>query len=145
VKLVHVQQLKAPRERVFAALTDPETLRACIDGCERLDEAAPGIYEAVLKVGVASIKGAYKGRVELRELRPPESLSMQVEGKGPPGFVRSTSAIRLTEKDGGTELTGDGDVTVGGLIAAVGSRLIEIAAKKMLADFFAKLAARLSP
>jgi len=56
-----------------------------------------------------------------------------------PGFVRSTASIRLSEKDGGTELAADGEATVGGLIAAVGSRLVEGIAKKMIEEFFQKL------
>lgn len=141
MKLTHVQVLAAPREKVYAALTDPETLKACIEGCESLTPAGPDAYEATLKVG----GGAYKGRVELEDRVPPESLTIRVEGRGLPGFVRSVARVRLTEKDGGTELVGDGDVTVGGLIAMAGSRLVETLAKKLLSDFFARLAARLGP
>jgi carbon monoxide dehydrogenase subunit G len=143
VKLTHVQILAAPREKVYAALTDPETLKACIEGCETLTPAGPDAYEATLKVWFAAIKGSYKGRVELKDPVPPESLTIHIEGKGLPGFVRSVARVKLAEKDGGTELVGDGDVTVGGLIAAVGSRLVEAAAKKLLSDFFTRLAARL--
>jgi hypothetical protein len=143
VKLSQVQFVKAPRERVFAALTDPAVLRACIDGCESLVEVAPDVFEATLKVGFAAIKGAYKGRVEIRDRRPPESLTLSIEGKGLPGFVRASSSVRLLDKDGGTELAGEGEASVGGLIAAVGSRLVESTAKKMLAEFLRKFADRL--
>ena len=143
MKLTHVQILKAPREKVYAALLDPETLKACIEGCESLTPSGPDGFDAVLKVGIAAMKGVYKGRVEIRDRVPPESLTLKIEGKGAPGFVRSSAKVRLSEKDGGTELVGEGEAVVGGLIAAIGSRLVEVAAKKLLTDFFTKLAARL--
>ena len=143
MKLTHTQVLKAPREKVFAALTDPETLKACIEGCESLVPAGPDAFDAVLNVGLAGIKGGYKGSLKIQERRPPESLTLAIEGKGLPGFVRGSARVRLAEKDGGTELTGEGEAAVGGLIAAVGSRFVEAAAKKMLADFLGRLAARI--
>ena len=128
-----------PREKVYAALTDPAVLQRCIEGCEELVATGPDTFDAKLKVGIGAIKGAYSGKVELKDRKPPESLTLQIEGKGMPGFVRSTASIRLSEKDGGTELAADGEATVGGLIAAVGSRLVEGIAKKMIEEFFQKL------
>jgi carbon monoxide dehydrogenase subunit G len=66
-----------------------------------------------------------------------------IEGKGAPGFVKGSAKIRLTEKGTGTELHCEADAQVGGLIAAVGSRLIEAAARKMMDDFFRKFGEQL--
>jgi len=101
-------------------------------------------YDVELKVGVAGMKGAYKGKVRLSAKQPPESLTLAVEGKGLPGFVRGTANLRFAEAGDSTDVSGEGDVTVGGLIAAVGSRLIEAAAKKMMADLFTRVAAQLT-
>ncbi len=137
-------RLAAPRERVYAALTDPALLQRCIDGCEKMVLTGEDAYDVELKVGVAGMKGTYKGKVRLSSKRAPESLTLAVEGKGLPGFVRGTANLRFSEAGGSTDISGEGDVTVGGLIAAVGSRLIEAAAKKMMADFFARVAAQLT-
>jgi carbon monoxide dehydrogenase subunit G len=144
LKIPISQRLAAPRDRVFAALTDPALLQRCIDGCEKMTSTGDDAYDVDLKVGVAGMKGSYKGKVKLSAKQPPESLTLAVEGKGMPGFVRGNASLRFAEVDGGTEITGEGDVTVGGLIAAVGSRLIEGAAKKMMADFFGRVAAQLA-
>lgn len=144
MKLTVVHAFPVPREKVYAALNDPAVLRRCIEGCEELVAAGPDTFRAKLKVGVAAVKGTYAGTVILKDRRPPESLTLTIEGKGLPGFVRSTASIRLAEKDGGTELTAEGEATVGGLIAAVGSRLVEGLAKKMIGEFFVRLGAELA-
>ena len=139
MKLTHVQVLKATRERVCAALLDPETLKACVEGCESLTPSGPDGFDAVLRFGLITMKG----RVEIRDRVPPESLTLKIEGKGLPGSMRSSARIRLSEKDGGTELVGEGEVEVGGLLAAAGPKLVDDAARRLLTDFFAKVAARL--
>jgi carbon monoxide dehydrogenase subunit G len=135
--------LPVERGRVFAALVDPAILQRCIPGCEELVETAPDTYAAKLKVGVAGLKGSYGGNAVIRDRRPPESLTLGFDGKGGPGFVRGSAVLRLSDRDGGTHVACDAEVHVGGLIAAIGSRLVEAAAKKLAADFFQGLAREL--
>ena len=130
--------------QVFAAITDPAVLQRCIDGCERMEKTAEDSYTVHLKVGVAGMKGSYGGKVQITEKRPPDSLTLAIEGKGPPGFIKATAQLKFAAAGNGTELSGEGDGTVGGLIAAVGSRLIEAVAKKMMAEFFTRLGAEIS-
>ncbi len=144
MRLPIARSLPADRARVFEALHDPDTLRQCIEGCEAMTKAADGTYDVRLKVGLAGFKGSYTGKVKISEQRAPESLTLQVEGKGASGFIRATARLRLEPKDASTQLTGEADATVGGVIASVGSRLIEAAAKKMMADFFARFEGRLT-
>ena len=139
--------LPAPPDRVFAALVDPAVLRRCIPGCETLAEIGPDTYEATLKIGVAGLKGTYSGKAATRDKQPPGSLTMSFEGKGGPGFVRGSAAITLVPEAGGsaaTRVAADVDIQVGGLIAAVGSRLVEAAAKKLADDFFRQLSSELA-
>ncbi len=140
MKLTGSYNFTAPREKVFAALTDPGVIQKCIDGCEKLTATGEDSYDAHLKIGVAGLKGSYVGKVQLKDKKPPESFTLLLEGKGAPGFVKGTAKIALA---GNTELRCEADVQVGGLIAAVGSRLIEAAAKKMMDEFFRKFAAQL--
>jgi len=143
VKLTIRAVVPAPRERVFAALVDPAILQRCIPGCESLVETAPDTYQAALRVGVAGLKGSYTGTATIRDRQPPERLTIAVDGKGAPGFVRGTAAISLTAEESATRVACDADVAVGGLIAAVGSRLVDAAAKKLADDFFKQLSATL--
>ncbi|SRR5258706_9537289 len=146
MKLALSSVIPAPRERVFSALIDPAILQRSIPGCESLKETAPDTYEATIKVGLAGLKGTYTGKASIRDTHPPASLTLAFEGKGGPGFVRGSAAIMLTaEGDGSaTRVACDADVQVGGLIAAVGSRLVEAAAKKQADDFFRALSTALT-
>jgi uncharacterized protein len=116
-------------------------LQRAIPGCEELVETGPDAYQARLKIGVAGLKGTYSGTAAIRERRAPESLVIAFDGKGSPGFVRGTAELHLLpDGDAGrTRIDCNSDVQVGGLIAAVGSRLIEAAAKKLTDDFFRRL------
>jgi carbon monoxide dehydrogenase subunit G len=80
----------------------------------------------------------------LWEKEPPESFTLQVEGKGGPGWMKGTARIRISPKDEGSELQCESEGHVGGLIAQVGSRLVEAVAKKMLDEFFRNLSRQLS-
>jgi len=140
VKLALSSTVAAERERVFAALVDPTVLQRCIPGCESLTATGDDVYAATLKVGVAGLKGTYTGKAAITNKQPPFSLTLSVDGKGGPGFVRGSAVLALTDDGSSTRVECDADVQVGGLIAAVGSRLVEAAARKMADDFFRQLA-----
>lgn len=141
MKVDSTYEIKASRERVFAALVEPEVLRRAIPGCESLDKTGDDTYDATLKAGVGSIKGTFKGVVRLADMRPPEHYRIVVEGKGAVGFAKGSADFDLEEKDGGTLIRYSGEMQIGGTIAAVGQRMIQGAAKMMAAKFFAALEA----
>src|ERR1043166_7131078 len=140
MKLSMAQRIKAPRGKVFAGLTDPAVLQQCIQGCEKLVRTGEDTYDAHLQLGLAGIKGNYVAKLQLTDKHLPESYTLVMEGKGAPGFVRSTARIRLVENKQETDLLCEADAQVGGMIAAIGSRLIESAAKKLTEDFFKNFA-----
>src|ERR1043165_5256490 len=141
MKLEGTHELRAKRERVYQALVDPEVLKRCIPGCERLEQTAENAYAATLKAGVGSIKGVFTGSVRLEEMRAPEHYRMVVEGKGQPGFLKGTGDINLEEQGEATLVKYSGDVQVGGTIASVGQRMIQGAAKMMASQFFTAIEA----
>ena len=139
MKLSATYTFKAAQEKVFAALVDPSILQKCIDGCEKMEKTGEDRYAAHVKIGVAGIKGTYVGKIRIAEQNPPQSFTLQAEGKGSPGWVKGTAKIQVSPKDEGSEVRCDSEGQVGGLIAAVGSRLVEAVGKKMLDEFFRKL------
>ncbi len=143
MKLSGTHTMNAPRERVWTVLNDIEALKTLIPGVESLEEVAPNSYKGVAKVGVAGIKGEYTGTVQLSDLQPPESYRISGEGKGKPGHVKGTGTINLTEEGPNTTtLHYSGDIQVGGMIASVGQRLIEGAAKIMVGQGLKALSQR---
>jgi carbon monoxide dehydrogenase subunit G len=134
---------KAPRDRVWALFNDPGVLARATPGCERLNPIGPDEFEATLSVGVAAVKGTYQGRLAITDKRPPEGYTLHVEGTGRPGFVKGEGRLSLTEQDGGTLATINAEAQVGGLIAAVGQRLVGAAARLLMSQFFSALEAEL--
>jgi uncharacterized protein len=129
----------APRERVWQVLLDPKILAQCMPGCERMNEVAPDQFEAVMKVGVASVKGTYKGKVSIKDKQAPCHYVLSGEGSGGPGFMQGDVAIDLEEQDGKTVLKYSTDARIGGLIASIGQRMLNGVAKMMVEQFFKKV------
>jgi uncharacterized protein len=143
MKLSATYTFKAPGEKVFAVLVDPAILQKCIDGCEKMEKTGEDSYDAHLKIGVAGIKGNYVGKIRIEEKKPPESFTLQVQGKGGPGWMKGTARLQISPKGEGSEIQCESEGQVGGLIAQVGSRLVEAVAKKMQDEFFDKLSKQL--
>ena len=143
MKLSGRYSLPAPPAKVWDLLTDPVRLAKLLPGCERLEPDGPDRYKAAVKFGLAAISGKYAGTLEFAEKHPHKSLRMKISGKGVPGFVNGSGNVELTEKEGHTELSYSGEAQVGGMIASVGQRMIEGAAKKIVYQFFAGVAEEL--
>jgi uncharacterized protein len=140
MKIEGANEIPAPQDKVWTAFLDPATLAKAIPGCEGLEEIGPGEYKAVMKVGVAAIKGTFEGKVKLMDLEPPNRYRMSMEGKGGPGFVKGEATMSLSSVDPGTtRVSYDADVQVGGLIASVGQRMLGGVSKMMLDQFFTRM------
>ena len=128
---------------MWALFNDPGVLARATPGCERLNPIGPDEFEATLSVGVAAVKGTYQGRLAITDKRPPEGYTLHVEGTGRPGFVKGEGRLSLTEQEGGTLATIKAEAQVGGLIAAVGQRLVGAAGRMLMSQFFSALEAEL--
>jgi carbon monoxide dehydrogenase subunit G len=139
MKIEGTHKIEAPRERVFAALTDPAVLERCIPGCEQMEKAGENRYNAKLTAGVGPVKGVFTATISLDQLFPPEHYKLIVEGKGQPGFVNGTGELNLKDSGTATEIHYTGEVNVGGLIASVGQRMIQSTANLLAGRFFKAL------
>lgn len=128
-----------PPERAYEMMQDPDVLARSIPGCESLEKIGENEYRMKMKMVLASLSGAFEGKVRLADQKPPSSFRMVVEGLGKIGFVKGDGILTLTPKDGGTEVAYEGDAQVGGTMAAVGQRLIDATAKMMIKRFFENL------
>jgi len=129
----------APRDRVWQVLLDPNVMAQCMPGCEALNQVGPDQYEATMKVGVAAVKGTYKGKVTIKDKQAPSHYILSGSGSGGPGFMQGDVAIDLEEANGKTILKYSTDAQVGGLIASIGQRMLGGVAKMMVDQFFKKM------
>ena len=134
-------RIAASREKVFAALNDPEVLKACIPGCESLDKLSDTEMTAKVKLRIGPVSASFSGKVTLSDIDPPNGYKISGEGQGGvAGFAKGGAAVKLAEEGGATVLTYEVDAQVGGKIAQVGARLITGTAKKLADQFFGKFA-----
>lgn len=136
MELVGEHTFAASRERVWEFMLDPEVLRQCLPGCEKLELTGPDEYAATMKIGVAMIRGTFEGRVKISDKQEPERYTMLVEGKGTQGQVSGTGNLELIEEDGKTRVKYAGEANVRGTIARVGARVMQPAAKMIVGQFF---------
>jgi carbon monoxide dehydrogenase subunit G len=131
-------RIPAPRDKVWAALNDPATLKASLPGCESLEKTGDNQFAATVIAKVGPVKAKFNGAVALSNINPPESYTIAGEGKGgAAGFAKGGADVRLAA-DGvdTTVLTYTAKADVGGKLAQLGSRLIDGTAKKMADEFF---------
>ena len=144
MKMNGTYTLDAPVEKVWAFLMEPQSIAKVIPGCETLQEVEPDKYQATLKLGIAAIKGTYKGSVQLFDKTPTTHYRLLIDGSGTPGFVKGEASVDLAAQDNQTVLTYDADTQVGGLIANVGQRMISGVAKMIINQALKKLTEELA-
>jgi uncharacterized protein len=140
VKIAGTQTLKMTPQLVYELLHDPAILARCMPGCESLERIAEDEYAMKMKMLLASVSGLFQGKIRTADPNPPESFRLIVEGTGKIGFMKGDGVLRLSPVDAGTTVDYEGDVQVGGTIAAVGQRLIDTTAKLLIKKFFDRLA-----
>lgn len=128
--------IAAPPARVFAVLLDPAELARVIPGCHELTAIAPNSYRADVTVGVGLVKARYAARVTIDQIDAPRSLRLAGNGTSSLGSGSGIGTVRLEPTDTGTRLRYDYEAQVGGRVAAVGSRMLEGAARIVLAQLF---------
>lgn len=130
--------IQAPQEKVWAFLTDPDSVSQCAPGLQSLEVLEPDKkFRAVASVGFGSIKATFTTDVEWLELDPPNRAKMQARGSAPGSAVEATSEMFLTAVDENTtEMRWAADVAVMGTIASLASRLMGSVTKRLTDEFF---------
>jgi carbon monoxide dehydrogenase subunit G len=148
VKLAGSHEFDAPKAAVWEALLDPDVLSRILPGCKRLDRTAENEFKGEISIRVGPVQGNFNGKVNLKEIDPPNGYRMELAGQGRPGFVKGAGSLRL-EGDGPTTLHYEGDAQLSGRIASVGQRLVDSTARSLTRQGMQSLekiiAARLQP
>lgn len=142
MQLSDTRDIKAPPAAVWAAILDPDMLRASVPGCESVTGSVEDGFEAAVVQKVGPVKARFTGMVKLSDIVPGESLTISGEGKGgPAGFAKGGARVRFDPIPGGTRLSYEVEASVGGKLAQLGSRIIDGFAKKMADEFFERFQA----
>src|SRR4051794_39033789 len=129
--------LSVTQDQAWAALNNPEVLKASIPGCEKVEASGENRYAVVVAVKVGPLAAKFAGKIALSEVNPPESYTLSFDGQGgAAGFGKGQAKVKLTPQGTGCELAYSATAQVGGKLAQVGQRLIDGVARSMAEDFF---------
>jgi carbon monoxide dehydrogenase subunit G len=138
--------IPASVDKTWAALNDPDTLKACIAGCESLERTGDDAFTAVVALKVGPVSARFKGNLQMTNIQPPNAYTINFDGQGGvAGFGKGSADVALTPDGAKTLLKYNARATVGGKMAQVGARLIDAAAGKITDDFFKAFEAQLQP
>jgi len=136
--------IRAGRDRVWGFLVDPQAISRCLPDVQILELREEGKFRAVVRVGVAFVKGNFSFEVTMRDLQKPSHAQIAGRGSGLGSAVDVRSTVDLAERgDGLTDLRWAADVVVSGTIATVGARLLDSTVEKKTAELFECLKAQL--
>jgi uncharacterized protein len=138
MQLSSQQTLPVAQDIAWAALNDTSLLQAAIPGCESITPTGENMFDVALMAAVGPVKARFKGKLKLMDLQPPNAYKLQFEGQGGAAGHGKGSAEVTLESTGphSTLLHYTAQATVGGKIAQIGSRLVDMAAQKMAGEFF---------
>jgi len=138
------REVPASVEATWAALNDPEVLKACIAGCESIDKVSDNEYQVAMTARVGPVSAKFSGRIVLSDIVAPKSYTIRFDGQGgAAGFASGEAHVDLSPAGSGTRIDYKAKAQVGGKLAQIGSRLIDGAAAKVADDFFGRLVERL--
>ena len=130
----------AQRNKVWAALNDPDVLLRCIPGCEAVELVSPTEKNVRVLVRVGPVRARFVGRIRMEQVRPDQGCVMQFEGSGgAAGMASGQSSVELSDEAGATRLRYTAQAAVGGKLGQIGGRMMDAAAKQMADQFFAAL------
>jgi carbon monoxide dehydrogenase subunit G len=132
------ERIPASQADTWAALNDPEMLKASVPGCESSERVRDDEFQVLMVARVGPVSAKFKGKLMLSDLNPPNSYALAFEGQGgAAGFGKGSAQVQLSPEGEGTLLRYQVKASVGGKLAQIGSRLVDAAARKISQDFFA--------
>ena len=144
MKLSGSYQINLEKQKVWEALNNPEILKKTIPGCEEFTKNSETEFTATATNKIGPFNASFTGDIELKDLNPPHSYKITGSGNSPVGFANGEAKVTLEDFEGGTKLIYTVEASVGGKIAQLGSRLIDMTAKKMADIFFGKFSELIS-
>lgn len=131
---------KGTAKQVWDLFRDTEVMAAALPGTKKMELVGDNLYEAVMNVRVGPVAGEFAGQLEISNEDFPHSYRMTVEGRGKPGFMKGSGDVILEEKSPEqTLMKYEGEVQIGGRLAAVGQRLVDTVAKSIISQAFETL------
>jgi carbon monoxide dehydrogenase subunit G len=139
-------RINLPQARVWQALNDPAILKASIPGCDELTKESDTNFKGKVSASVGPVRAKFSGEANLSEIDAPNGYTLTASGSGgAAGMAKGVAVVKLEADGTDTVLRYDVSAQVAGKLAQIGSRLVEMAARKMADEFFTNFVRQIEP
>jgi carbon monoxide dehydrogenase subunit G len=124
-------EVSAPREKVYAFVTDPKKITTIFPEVSNVKIVDDENFSAKVKVGMSFIKGTLDVKMNILDKKPGSFAKLKARGTGLSSSVDLESTFTMEDsKTGGTVISWVAEAKISGMMASVGSRLMDSAATK---------------
>ena len=147
VALSKIFSIRAPISTVWDFMTNVEKVCTCIPGAQYEEKIGEDQHSVMLVVKVGPIKSSYRSTISIRSMDN-ENYTIEIEGqgtdtKGKGGATMELVGTLIESESGTTEIKGDSTVTIQGMLAQFGSRMVEDVSNQLFIQFTKSIAAKL--
>ena len=138
------EDIPADPAAVWAFVNDPDKVGHCLPEVIQVTVRDPTHFDAIVGVGVGPVRGKFTFKFELQPDEAARRITMKIAGGGLGSAVDLTAGADIVPAERGTTLNWSGSAVMRGPVAAVGGRVLDAQAKKLIAQTFANVRAKLS-
>lgn len=131
-----MNEIRAPKEKVWRVLVDTSTIQSCIPGLDTVESSDATSIRCKIKMGFSFLRGTMNLEVKFHDLQPPSSARMIGHASGVGTRLDLESTIQLDGKGDVTLVSWKADAKLGGLAATLSRGLMEGTVKQMVAEMF---------
>jgi len=136
------EQIAASGDAVWAFLSNPNTLGYCLPDVKEVVVHDPTHFDAVVGVAVGPVRGTFKFKLTLEPDEQARKLKVIATGGGMGSAVDLVANAAVSGSDGAAVLDWDGQAVMRGPVAAVGGRILDRQARKLVTKTFENVRTR---
>ena len=138
------ETIAVPIEKAWAYLADMHKVAICGPGFQGLEELGPEHWKALVTIGIGPVKTKFTMDVTRPALQKPDLIILRVHGKAPGSTMELEGRMQLTRvSEEETSMNWIGRVAVSGVLASVGTRLMNNMVGRLTRQFFTCLKSHL--
>ncbi|MER3444680.1 MAG: carbon monoxide dehydrogenase [Meiothermus sp.] len=133
------ENIPVPYDQVWAFITDPHKIATCLPDVQSYEVHDDTHLEVTVRVGVGPVRGNFKFKIELQPDAANRRIGVKISGGGLGSVVDLLASADLAEEGGQTRLDWKGEAVMRGPVAAVGGRVLDVQAQKLISQTFANV------
>lgn len=139
------ERITAGVDQVWAFVNDPEKVGRCLPEVIDVTVQDPTHFDAVVAVGVGPVRGRFKFKFELQPDAAAKRMNMKISGGGLGSALDLTAGADVVAADPSTTLLNwSGEAVMRGPVAAIGGRVLDAQAQKLITQTFANVRSKVS-